>query len=364
MEKKNKAGSEKFSELRKRAEKNLEGRPADTRDLPELPTDDMRRLIHELRVHQVELEMQNEELRRSQHEFEALHIKYRGLYDFAPVGYFTLGKKGIILEINLAGAALLGAERNSLIKKPLTRFISRECQDVFYMHCKNVFETENRQVCEIRLKNKDGLLFFAILESIAIKDNEGNLNRIYMAVTDISDRKQAEELLKQAHDELEQRVKKRTAELNAANRKLEMKTMYLEEANIAMKILLQKRNEDKTELEKNVLSNAKELFMPYLEKLKKSRLNDKQKNCLDILESNLNDFVSPFVREVSSGYLGLTPTEIQVANLVKQGKSTKEIADALALSTRTIDSYRNNIRKKLRIKNKKVNLRTYLLSIK
>ena len=97
-------------------------------------------------------------------------------------------------------------------------------------------------------------------------------------------------------------------------------------------------------------------------KIKKSRLDESQRTYIDLIESNLNDIISPFVYEVSSRYLGLTHTEIEVANLIKHGKATKEIADLMYLSINTIQSYRKSIRKKLGINNKKVNLRTYLSS--
>jgi DNA-binding CsgD family transcriptional regulator len=104
--------------------------------------------------------------------------------------------------------------------------------------------------------------------------------------------------------------------------------------------------------------------MPYIEKLNKSRLDGSQKAYVSILESNLNDIISPFPRRLSSVYLGLTPTEVEVANLVKHGQTTKEIAEVLNLSVRTVDTHRYNMRRKLGISNKKANLRTHLLSIK
>lgn len=150
-------------------------------------------------------------------------------------------------------------------------------------------------------------------------------------------------------DELEKRVKERT--------------INLEETNTALRVLLKRRYEDKAAIEEKVLLNVKELVLPYLEKLKKSRLDERQKSYLNIMESNLNDIVGPFVRKLSSRYLNLTPTEIRTANFIRQGKTTREIAEVLNLSPRTIDTHRDNIRKKLGIKDRKINLRTYLLSI-
>ena len=111
------------------------------------------------------------------------------------------------------------------------------------------------------------------------------------------------------------------------------------------------------------MSNVKELVLPYLEKLKKTGLNQKQETFAGILESNIDDIISPFLRRMSSKYLGLTPAQIQVANLVRQGKRTKDIAKLLDLSPKTVEDHRKNVRKKLGLKNKKANLRTHLLSI-
>jgi DNA-binding CsgD family transcriptional regulator len=142
-----------------------------------------------------------------------------------------------------------------------------------------------------------------------------------------------------------------------------MTTKPNEELNTALRVLLKKREEDKTDLEEKVLSNVKDLVLPYLEKLKNTSLDANQKVYVGILESNLLDIISPFSHRLSSKYLGLTPTQIQVANLVKGGKATKEIAQLMHLSPRTVECHRENIRKRLGIKNTKANLRTYLSSI-
>ncbi len=132
--------SKQFSDLRKRAEKALQERPPDNLESPELSNEEMHRLIHELQVYQIELELQNDELRRFQNEIEESRNKYSHLYDFAPVGYFTVKDKGMIAQANLTGAALLGINRESLIGKPLTRFVSMEDQDTFYLHCLQVLK--------------------------------------------------------------------------------------------------------------------------------------------------------------------------------------------------------------------------------
>jgi len=127
--------------------------------------------------------------------------------------------------------------------------------------------------------------------------------------------------------------------------------------------LLKRRDEDKSELEEKVLLNVQELIIPYLYKLKSSGLDIRQNSFIGIIESNLKEIISPFSRRLSSKHLKLTPAEIQISNFVKQGQTTKEIANLLDLSSETIESHRRNIRKKIGIKNKKENLRTHLLSL-
>jgi DNA-binding CsgD family transcriptional regulator len=144
---------------------------------------------------------------------------------------------------------------------------------------------------------------------------------------------------------------------------LELQTQKLEETNTALRVLLKAREDDKHELEEKVLANVKELIMPYLKDLKNAGLDTRQKAYLEIVESNLNDIISPFLHQLSSKYLSLTPREIQVATLVKEGKASKEIAEMLHVSMNAVDFHRKNIREKLGLKNKKANLRTHLLSL-
>jgi len=177
----------------------------------------------------------------------------------------------------------------------------------------------------------------------AIRWPDGRIVRFEMAI-DITDRKQAEEALRGRENELE------------------IQSNHLQEVNSALKVLLKQREEDKNELQENVVNNVKELVVPYLEKLIKSNLEERKKGYVNIALSNLNDIISPFIGRLPLKYLKFTPTEVQIANLIKHGKTTKDIAELLNLSSETIKFHRKNIREKIGIKEKKVNLRTYLLS--
>jgi len=151
--------------------------------------------------------------------------------------------------------------------------------------------------------------------------------------------------------------------LEKREKELELKTASLEEVNTALRVLLKRIEEDKTELEEKVLYNMKDLVLPYIAKLEQSRLSENQKSFLTILKSNLDDIVSPFSRRMAASHLNLTPREVQVANLLKEDKITKEIAELLNMSESSVEFHRHNIRKKLGLVGKKVNLRTYLQSL-
>lgn len=130
-----------------------------------------------------------------------------------------------------------------------------------------------------------------------------------------------------------------------------------------MKVVLKKREEEKTSIEDNVMANIKELINPYFDKMKKTDLDDQQKAYLSILKSNLNEITSPFTRKMSLKHLYLTPTEFRIANLIRLGSSTKKIAKLLNASPRTIETHRKNIRGKIGLQQKKANLRSYLMSL-
>ena len=193
------SGRSNPSDLRRRAEELLRGKPV---DLAALSAEEAGRLLHELQVHRIELEMQNDELRRAHQELEASRAKYFDLYDLAPVGYFTVGEKGLLLEANLRGADLLGVGRNRLVKQPLTRYIVPEDQDVYYLHRKRALETGVRQACELRMFRRDGSPFWARMEMGAARGGEDGPPVCRTTVSDITEQKRAEEELKASRERL------------------------------------------------------------------------------------------------------------------------------------------------------------------
>ncbi|KCZ73201.1 PAS domain S-box [Candidatus Methanoperedens nitroreducens] len=219
--------SERSADLRRRAEEILQGK---TELLKELSAQDIQSIIHELRVHQIELEMQNEELRRAQREIEESRNRYSDLYDFAPVGYFTFDANGTIIAVNLTGARKLGVERRSLIRVPFSLYVAPGSRDTFYLHLRQVFRAGSRQTCELKIVDKSRNQFDARLESLAVQDGEGKINQCRTAVIDITELKRAEEALRRAHDELDMRVRERTVELAHANEALKAEITERERA--------------------------------------------------------------------------------------------------------------------------------------
>jgi PAS domain S-box-containing protein len=181
--------------LRRHAEARLRERQGHQRSKVGVPKAeaDPRRLLHEVQVHQVELEMQNAELQDARDRMEVLLEKYTDLFDFAPVGYFSLDEQGRILEANLTGAALLGMERSSLINLRLPRFVDPTCQPIFQAFLKRVFAGTGKQVCEAALLKEDAAPFWAAFHGISATAVSGPAKWCRVAVSDITSLKQAEE---------------------------------------------------------------------------------------------------------------------------------------------------------------------------
>jgi PAS domain S-box-containing protein len=173
-----------------------------TRPTETAPTDpvEVERLLHELRVHQIELEMQNEELRRVQAELEASRARYFELYDLAPVGYVTLSEKGLILEANLAIAVLLGVTRATLVRESLSSYVLRADQEIYYRHRQALRAADAPQVCELRLLRADGAPVWVLIDATVAPGSDG-APVCRAALIDISARKQAAEALRQSQEQ-------------------------------------------------------------------------------------------------------------------------------------------------------------------
>jgi PAS domain S-box-containing protein len=177
---------------------------------------------------------------------------------------------------------------------------------------------------------------------------------------DITTLRQQEKELKEIRDNLEMQVQERTKELINANKELLERSDNLKELNVALKVLLEKRENDKRMLEERVLANVKMLIEPCLEKIKIQASNTRLKTNIEILETNLNDIISSFSLTLSSTKYNLTPTELEIANYIKEGKRTKEIASLMNLSIGTIKVHREHIRKKIGLQYSKKNLVSFL----
>ena len=306
--------------------------------------------------------------------------KYRVVFETAKDAIFLSDETGRFVDVNQAACESLGYSKEELLQLSNRKLDANERGYDAFQKVRD--ELVEKVTFEVNQRRKDGtLLPVEITGSFFVCQRE----RMAVAIArNITERKQAEEMLQKAHNELESRVEERTVELAKANeelkqeiserkraektlrqreKELKIKTKSLEETNTALRVLLNRKDEDKTEVEEKVLFNVRELVIPFLKKVRKTQLDPKQTSYIDILELNLNDIISPFLRKFSVKHTSLTPTEIQVAHFVRHGVHSKEIANLLDLSKRTVDAHRANIRKKLKITNRKANLRNYLSTI-
>jgi PAS domain S-box-containing protein len=203
-------------------------------------------------------------------------------------------------------------------------------------------------------RRKDGSTFFCQFLVSPLYDVDGRLMGFIGSQRDVTDRRKAQDELANHRERLEELVKERTKEL-------EDKTQILEELNAATRALLRQREEDRKELEERFVANMKNLILPYAEKMKRTCLDERQLSYLTIMEMHFDEIMSPLMRTMQQR--NFTPTESQVASLIKDGKTTKEIAEIMGIATSSIDTHRKSIRKKLGLSNTKVNLESHLRSM-
>ena len=498
--------SDKFERLRGRAEELIQKQP----NVTPSSSLDILELIHELKIYQAELEIQNEELKEAQNEISELHHEFEDLYEFAPCGYVTMNKKGIIKRINLTGANLLGKYRKLLPQSGVSQFIATGYEDLYLATLQKSGETGIKQSIELLLnsqkdqpmwvradiqadrnENKKVIQWRMVLVDITLKketdaalqnsqdkyqklfynmvsgatvlevldrdqsgriidarvlevntaferitgipshqavgrsirqiwpetknfwlDKIGQVMRTRQSITvegfhpeleknflmtvywlddqrvgttfiDISDQKKIQQTLDKARQTLEIQVKGQMVDLRQVNTRLqkeihtrkqtqialeqkaeelETHSIGLEEANAALKVLLKEVKNERRELEEKVVCNLDDLIRPHLSAIASGEMSQRQRLLLDTIKSSIDDIASPLSRRFIIDGRHLTPIETQVANLIRQGRTTKEIAELMSVSKSTIDFHRLNIRHKLNLTNKKTNLQSYLRS--
>jgi PAS domain S-box-containing protein len=284
------------------------------------------------------------ERRKAEEALRESEERHRMLLEASPDPIVVYDMEGKANYVNHAFVETFGWSSQELFGKRI-EYVPEENWPETRVAIARMLRGERLQSFETRRSTKDGRILDIQLSSSVFHDRDGNLAGTIVILRDVTERKKAEEALCKSE-----------AELAAQSR-------HLEEVNAALKVLLKQREDDKADLEERLLANVKELVLPYVEKLKISRLHSDQMTLVGILEANMKEIVSPFVTKLSSRFLSLTPTEIQVASLIKDGKTSKEIASLIHASENTVRSHRFHIRSKLGIKNEKVNLRSYLQSL-
>jgi len=271
------------------------------------------------------------------------NLRNQMILETAMDGFCLVDTRGKIVEANRVISEILGYSPKEITGMNIKDLEAKETRRETGSHIRKIIKAGADRF-KTKHRHKKG---WVVDLEINVKFAEMNHKKYFFSFfRDLTERRQADRALK------------------AKERELEMMTKNLEEMDAAFRVLLKRRDEDKREIEEKVLFNMRELVVPYVEELKRSGLNERQESFITILESNLGtDLISSFSHELSSRQIKLTPAEIKISSLIKQGNTTKEIAELLSLSVRTIESYRKNIRKKLRLTNKRENLRSYLLSI-
>jgi len=283
--------------------------------------------------------------RKAEEALRQSEQKYRELFENANDIIFILDFNGKILSCNAAASKTYGYELEQMLGLNIENLLDPAYLPVVRQLIRtrrDNADVQNPQ--EFLTYTKDGEAVWVEVNARIMREN-GRQVSIHGIARNISDRKRIEEALKKRERELEE------------------KSRNLEEANTALTVLLKRREEDRAELEEKVIHNVRELILPYIENLKITDTDSYQSNQLKILERNIDEIISPFLRTLSSKYPNLTPTEIKIITFIKEGRTTKEMAELLNASARTVEVHRDNIRKKLGLKNKKANLRSHLLSL-
>ncbi len=285
------------------------------------------------------------ERRRAEEAMRQSEQKYRELFENANDVIFILDFKGKILSCNAAASRTYGYEPGQMPGLNLEALLDKNYLPVVRkLFRKRLDSMDVPNPLEFLTYTRTGEAVWVEVNARGIRES-GILVAIHGIARNITERKRMEEALKKREQELEE------------------KSRNLEDANTALKVLLKRREDDKSELEEKVICNVRELILPYIENLKITHVDSHQLNQLSILERNTSEIISPFLRTLSTKYPNLTPMEIKVINFIREGRTTKEMAELLNASARTVEVHRDNVRKKLGLRNRKANLKSHLMAL-
>ena len=281
-----------------------------------------------LRCHQRGME----ELREENAHFQ------RFLIDSIPTPVFYKDLNGRYLNCNKAFAEAMGRPADQVIGLTVFDLHPQDLARKYHEMDSRLFSEPGVQTYETSLVYADGVRHDVAFSKATFFNKDGSPGGLIGVIFDITGLKEAE-------------------------RELDAKSLSLGEVNTALRVLLRQREKDKDEVENHILSNVKDLVLPYVERLKQRRLDEQQSAYLNILETNLRNIISPFMEKFTSLQGGFTPAEMNVANFIREGKTVKEIARIIGVSESSVNTHRQHIRNKLGLANQKTNLRTYLMSL-
>ena len=325
------------------------------------------------------------ERKRAEDALRDSEARFRTVADFAFNWETWTDNDGQFLYISPSCQRITGYSAEEFLNDPdlMLKIIHPDDREHFLEHRQQVV-TDQVYNFDFRIAHRSGEERWINHICHSIWDTDGKSLGRRASNQDITKQKNLEKELDAYNRQLEDLVKHRTVELQMINERLiqeivkhkviskslletrkevEEKAKNLEEMNTALNVLLKHREADKEDLANNIMLSVKQLITPYIEGLKNASLNARTKMLVEMIEAGLKDITSPFTGKLSVAYIDLTPREIQVANLIKQGKHTKDIADFMGISSAAVNLHRNHLRAKLGLKNKKMNLFSFLSSL-
>jgi PAS domain S-box-containing protein len=263
--------------------------------------------------------------------------KFRTIAENIPQKIFIKDRDSRYVSVNENYARDLGIRPEEVQGKSDYDFFPKELAEKYRADDQRIMRTNGTEHIEEKYIQEEREIWIHTVKA-PVRDEKGEITGVVGIFMDISDRKRAEEAL--------------TAE-----------SLRLAETNTALRVLLERREEDQQEMERKILTNVKTLVLPHLERLRSLRLSEVQESCLDMAVANLRQVTAPFLRNLAVRFTDFTPREIQVANLVRKGKTSKEIASLFNISVRSVEFHRDRIRKKLGLNQKNCNLRVFLMNL-